>query len=626
MNFPKPHIPHPHIAERIAHAKQLLHIGDNLTHLSHKKEFEVLKRITKMCFEYKKYISLGILGVIGIVIAQLFLPLLLGNGIDKSIEIISSGSSNFTGLYLIGAMIVITSMCRGLFGFLIQYFGEKIGNNITTNLRSDFHKKLQSLSFSFHDKIHSGNLMSRGILDIEGIGLFVRTGFLRTLEISLLMFFGGIFLISVDWKIGLLSLIFLIPVGSLATTTRLRLRKIWTNIQQFYSDLNTKLQENLIGVRVVKAFGGQNHEMKKFNSSHQNVTNLTIKSIEVSAFGQALMGFFFLITWSLVIWICGIQVISGALTLGEMTQALVFLGILQRPVRMMGMMVNAYARATSCGLRLFEILDKEPNINSIDNSNSINKIKTIEAKDIVFKFDHHSEKNILNNISFKASSNQILGIIGPPGSGKSSLAQLIPRFYDIESGSLTINNIDIKTLDISKLRREVGIISQHTFLFNMTIKENISYGMPNSEMDKIIECARIAEIHDFIESLPQKYETIVGEFGVSLSGGQKQRISIARTLLKKPSLVIFDDSLSALDSITDQKIREHLETSISSQITIIISHRIDSLEHANEIIVLDKGEISQRGTPSKLLKEKGIYKTISDIQHPKYEKEKIYHD
>ncbi|MBM31804.1 MAG: multidrug ABC transporter [Chloroflexi bacterium] len=620
MHFPKPHLPNPHIAERIAHAKQLLHIGDNLSHLSHKKEFEVLKRITKMCLRYKKYISLGVFGVFGIVASQLYLPFLLGNGIDKSIEIISSGSSKLNDLYIVGFLIIITSMVRGLFGFLIQYYGEKIGNNITTNLRSNFHKKLQSLSFSFHDKIHSGNLMSRGILDIEGVGLFVRTGFLRTLEIFLLMFFGGILLVSVDWKIGLLSLIFIIPTASLATTTRLRLRKIWTKIQQFYSDLNTKLQENLIGVRVVRAFGGQNHEIKKFRSSHKNVTNLTIESIEVSALGQALIGFFFLITWSLIIWVSGIQVISGSLTLGEMTQSLVYLGMLQRPVRMIGMMVNAYARATSCGLRLFEILDKKPNIKSPNEAKSLDKIHKIEAKNIVFKFDHESEKNILNKISFKTSKNQILGIIGPPGSGKSSLAQLIPRFYDIEDGSLTINDIDIKNIDIIELRKQVGIISQNTFLFNMTIKENISYGVPNSEMDEIIKCAQIAEIHDFIETLPEKYETTVGEFGVSLSGGQKQRISIARTLLKKPSLVIFDDSLSALDSITDQKIREHLKTSISSQITIIISHRIDSLEHANEIIVLDKGKISQRGTPSELLKEDGIYKTISDIQHPKYEK------
>ena len=622
MHFPKPHLPNPHIAERIAHAKQLLHIGDNLSHLSHKKEFEVLKRITKMCLRYKKYISLGVFGVFGIVASQLYLPFLLGNGIDKSIEIISSGSSKLNDLYIVGFLIIITSMVRGLFGFLIQYYGEKIGNNITTNLRSNFHKKLQSLSFSFHDKIHSGNLMSRGILDIEGVGLFVRTGFLRTLEIFLLMFFGGILLVSVDWKIGLLSLIFIIPTASLATTTRLRLRKIWTKIQQFYSDLNTKLQENLIGVRVVRAFGGQNHEIKKFRSSHKNVTNLTIESIEVSALGQALIGFFFLITWSLIIWVSGIQVISGSLTLGEMTQSLVYLGMLQRPVRMIGMMVNAYARATSCGLRLFEILDKKPNIKSPNEAKSLDKIHKIEAKNIVFKFDHESEKNILNKISFKTSKNQILGIIGPPGSGKSSLAQLIPRFYDIEDGSLTINDIDIKNIDIIELRKQVGIISQNTFLFNMTIKENISYGVPNSEMDEIIKCAQIAEIHDFIETLPEKYETTVGEFGVSLSGGQKQRISIARTLLKKPSLIIFDDSLSALDSITDKKIREHLETSISSKITIIISHRIDSLEHANEIIVLDKGNISQRGTPSELLKKDGIYKTISDIQHPKYEKEK----
>ena len=621
MHLPKTN----NISDRILHSKQLLHISDNLSHLSHKKEVQVLSRIAKICFNFKLPMILGVLGVLGTVFSQLLLPYLIGNGINKAAAIISStdGSNMINSLLIIGLFIILASIARGLFGFLIMYFGEKTGNQISSALRNSFHKKLQSLSFSFHDKVHSGNLMSRGILDIEGVAMFVRTGVFRTLEIFILMVCGGILLLSIDWKIGLISLIFIFPVASIATTTRLRLRKIWTTIQQFYSQLNTNLQENLTGVRVVRAFGGQAHEINKFENSHRKITSRTKHSIKVAALGQSLNGFFFLLTWALVIWVGGLQVISGSLSIGELTQCLIYLGMLQRPVRMMGMLVNAYARAISCGLRLFEILEKEPIIRSIKTPATLDKISKIEANNVYFKFDDDSEKFTLENISFKIKSGEILGIMGPPGSGKSAIAQLLPRFYDIDSGVITIDDIDVKNIYLTNLRREMGIISQHTFLFNTTIKENISYGMPESEMSKIIEVAKTAEIHDFIDSLPDKYETMVGEFGVSLSGGENQRISIARTLLTDPSMLIFDDSLSALDSITDRKIRNHLESLNQSKLILIISHRVDSLDHADEIIVLNQGKISQRGTPSQLLKEEGIYRTISDIQHPMYEKSEL---
>ena len=305
------------------------------------------------------------------------------------------------------------------------------------------------------------------------------------------------------------------------------------------------------------------------------------------------------------------------MTIGELTQCLVYLGMLQRPVRIIGLMVNSYARAITCGLRLFEILDSKPRIHSIKNSNSIQKIENIKFDNVSFKYYSKSKKNDVNKINFDIKPNKIIGIIGPPGSGKSTIANLIPRFYDVLEGQILINDIQLKTLDLNNLRPKIGLVSQHTFLFNSTLRENIAYSNPNVDINKVIEVAKIADIHEFIDSLPDKYETMVGEFGVSLSGGQKQRIAIARNLFKDPDILIFDDSFSALDTGTDKKIREKLISFQKNKSTIIISQRISSISHADEIIVIDAGNIVDRGKHNDLLIKEGIYKTIFNLQNPK---------
>ena len=584
---------------------------------SHIGELTVLIRIFKMCFKYKKLITFGFLGVGGLVGSQLWIPYLLGTSVDRAYEKISSNSTDFSILWILASLIIFVSVLRGIFAFLLQYNGEKIANGISADLRNLFHKKLQSQTYKYHDRIHTGNLMSRGILDIEGVKMFVTTGLLRTFEIMTLIFFGSYLLLRTDLQIGLIAFGFIIPVALIATISRLRLRKIWNRIQKEFSILNTNLQENLIGVKVVRAFGGEDYEVKKFRSSHRQVTNDTMNSVKVDATGTSLVGFFFLLVWAFIIWVGGHKIIDGELTIGELTQCLVYLGMLQRPVRIVGLMVNSYARAITCGLRLFEILDSKPRIATIKNSNSINKIESIKFENVGFKYYFKSKKNDVNKINLDLKPGKIIGIIGPPGSGKSTIANLIPRFYDVLDGQILINETPLKTLNLNNLRSRIGLVSQHTFLFNSTLKENIAYSKPDSDLEDVIRVAKIADIHEFIDSLPEKYETMVGEFGVSLSGGQKQRIAIARNLFKNPDVLIFDDSFSALDTGTDKKIRERLVSFQENRSTLIVSQRVSTISHSDEIIVLDQGNIVDRGKHEDLVNKDGIYKTIFELQNPK---------
>tara|TARA_Y100001958_G_scaffold159461_2_gene161080 strand:+ start:741 stop:2549 length:1809 start_codon:yes stop_codon:yes gene_type:complete len=589
---------------------------------SHIGELAVLIRIVKMCFKYKRLIILGFIGVAGLVGSQLWLPYLLGTSVDRAYEKISTNSNDLNILWILAFFIMLVSLLRGFFAYLLQFNGEKIANGISADLRNIFHKKLQSQTYKYHDRIHTGNLMSRGILDIEGVKMFITTGLLRTFEIMTLIIVGSYLLLRTDLQIGLIAFGFIIPVATIATINRLRLRKIWNRIQKEFSILNTNLQENLIGVKVVRAFGGERYEINKFRSSHKEVTSDTMNSVKVDATGTSLVGFFFLLIWAFIIWIGGHKIIDNELTIGELTQCLVYLGMLQRPVRIVGLMVNSYARAITCGLRLFEILDSKPRIKSSKKSIYIDKIDNVKFQNVNFKYYSKSKKNDVDNINLELKPGKIIGLIGPPGSGKSTLANLIPRFYDVLQGEILINNIPLKKLNLDALRKRIGLVSQHTFLFNSTLKENIAYSRPNSDLNDVIEVAKIADIHDFINSLPEKYETMVGEFGVSLSGGQKQRIAIARNLFKNPDILIFDDSFSALDTGTDKSIRKKLETFQQKRATLIISQRVSTISHADEILVIDEGNIVDRGKHQDLILKDGIYKTIFELQNPKMQLEK----
>jgi ATP-binding cassette subfamily B protein len=372
------------------------------------------------------------------------------------------------------------------------------------------------------------------------------------------------------------------------------------------------MEENLQGARVVRAFASKAFEIEKFDKAGDDALALSNDRIEIRSSAMAMINAGYYLTMALVLWVGGHRVASGRITIGQLTEFLTFMTILQQPVRQIGMIMNSSARAISSGKRLFEVLDLEPTI--IDKPDAIPLVLNqgvLIFEDVSYSYDPSPDTAaVLTDISFRVGPGQTLGIVGPSGAGKSTLAQLIPRFYDVNAGKITIDGQDIRDVTLSSLRSAVGLVQQDAFLFDDTVADNVAYGDPEAGDDRVVHAATTAQIHSHVDALPQGYGTHVGERGVSLSGGQRQRLSIARGLVPLPAIVVFDDTTSAVDAATEHQLRHALRAATSSQATIIISHRLGSLSHADEIIVLDQGRILERGTHESLLGAQGYYAAL----------------
>jgi ATP-binding cassette subfamily B protein len=376
------------------------------------------------------------------------------------------------------------------------------------------------------------------------------------------------------------------------------------------------MEENLQGIRVVRSFAAQDHEMEKFDQASNEAKRLTFERIGIRVKNGTVMTFAFYISMGLVLLFGGRKVLNGEMTLGNLTAFIAYMTMLQMPVRQLGLLVNAIARATTSGERLFSVLDEEPDIKDAPGS------KDLEITDGVLKFEDVSfayksgdeEIPVLSGINLEISPGKTLGIVGPPGAGKSTIAHLIPRFYDVTGGRITIDGQDIRDVKLKSLRSAVNVIQQDIFLFTAGIQNNVAYGNPWADRDRIVSATNAAQLHSYVDSLPRKYNTLVGERGVSLSGGQRQRLVIARSLLMKPCIMVFDDSTAAIDAGTEQRILTSLREHAKDRAVIIIAHRLNSLMHADEIIFIDDGTIIERGTHDELLALNGRYKALYELQ------------
>lgn len=577
-------------------------------------------RIIAMAMRHPWQVALALGSAVIAASLQLNIPRLLGSAVDQTQQVLAAGGSapeTVDALWATGLTLLIVSMGRGFFTMLQNYFGEAVGHHIGYQLRLDTYEKIQRLHFSYHDSIHSGDLITIGMLDLEGVRNFFSTGLVRLVLLMVLIGVGAYLLLSTDLVLGLAALSFVPFVAWRSSSTRLRLRAAWIELQERLSVLSRVMEENLGGIRVVRAFAAQAYEMVKFEAASKDALDLARKRVDIRVSNSSTMTFSFFAAMGLVLWVGGGKVIAGEISVGVLASFLTYMTILQMPVRQLGMMVNSFARASTCGMRLFDLLDMDVAIRDAQGAPDL-KISdgTLRFEDVAFSYQGGAGRPVLKRIDFEARRGETVGIVGPPGSGKSTIAHLIPRFYDVTGGRITLDGQDIRDVTLESLRKAVAVVQQDAFLFTTTLENNIAYGDPWAKDARIERASESAQLHNYILDLPAGYDTVVGERGVSLSGGQRQRLSIARTLMLKPSVMIFDDSTAAIDSATEQRIRAEIRKHASDRVTIIVAHRLSSLMHADQILFVENGEIVERGTHEDLLALGGRYAALNALQLP----------
>ncbi len=574
---------------------------------------DIILRIIGLTFRHKWYMVGAYTTMAGASVSYLFLPYLLGKAIDNIQSVLKGTSPEDNTILILFLLILGISIIRGVSSFFQTYLGEAVSQKVSYELRNEFYDRVQRLSFAFHDTQHTGKLMSRAITDVENIRMFVNMGIVRMPYFISLFVVVAIILVKLDTKLGLISISFLPFVAIQSALIRLKMRQIWLLIQDKMAELSTILQENLAGIRVVKAFGSETFEQGKFNKKSVEVSDEIVRVEKLRVANNSFMLLAFYVSLGLILFYGGWYVVNGAMSIGMLAEFVFYMQILNMPIRMTGMIVNSYARAASAGERIFEILDMESPVKELSSSRQHIDVKGHVKFDNV-SFGYNPNKEILKNINLEMMPGDIFALLGAPGSGKTSLINLLPRFYEITSGRLSIDNIDIKDFTLESLRANIGMVQQDVFLFTSSIRDNIAYGKYEACINDITKAAKVAQLHDFIESLPAGYDTVIGERGVTLSGGQRQRLSVARAILLDPPILILDDSTSSVDSNTEEKIRKAMMSVMSGRTTLIIAHRLSTVHRANKILVLSDGGIIEEGTHQELLAIDGSYREIYDLQ------------
>ncbi len=536
------------------------------------------------------------------------IPRMLGEGIDT---VLGMGERSF--VIIAAVVIVAASALRGLAGYGQRFFAEVVAQKVSYNIRNALYERLQRLSFAFHDRSQTGQLMSRATVDVEATRMFFAMGLLGMAQV-LFMFLGVAYvLLSMDWKLGLITLTFVVPVAWLAVTFGRRIRPIWLRVQVMLGFMGTTLEESLSGVSVVKAFSHEQEDGLKFASQAGTLYDEQMHAVRLMAINMPTMVLLISIPTIFILWYGGQQVVAATMTIGEVTQFILYVGMLMMPIRRLGMMVNLYSRTASAGQRILEILDTESAVKEKRGASELGRVKGhVLFENVSFSYDKIGPT--LKNVSFEVQPGQLVALLGRSGSGKSTVANLLARFYDVTEGRILVDDIDIRDATLASLRKNIVAAQQDVFLFSATIRENIAYGAIDASTDQIIKVAKAAYLHDFIQALPDGYNTWVGERGDTLSGGEKQRLSIARTLLVDPGILILDDSTASVDSETEKLIRQALDRLIKGRTTFIITHRLPIIQNADLILMLQDGEVVEKGTHDELIARNGIYKQVYEEQ------------
>ena len=552
-----------------------------------------------------------VLAYTGMVLAtglNLAVPQIIKRAIDNGLTQGSSGT-----LFWAAGVILALAFARAGVAFVRIYFGEWLTHRVSLDLRNHFYASLQSLPFSFHDRAQTGDLMSRATSDITETERFAGVGVLDLFATLLLV--GGVG-VAMAFESGFLALLAMIPLVALTVTAIFfgnTIRPMFKAIQEQMGQLASVMQESMTGIGVVKAFAREEYELEKFDRSNMEWFDKRFKSMLIWANYWPLFTLILSSAILLLLWFGGPAVIRGEMTIGSLFAMISYVLMLNAPVSHLGFLVNLAATASASATRVFEIIDMPNEVVEDADAVEIEHVRgDVRFEDVSFAYS--KGRSTLEGINFEAKPGQMVALIGPTGSGKSTITNLIPRFYDPTLGRVLIDGIDVRKMKLRNLRQHIGIVLQAPFLFNATIAENIAYGKPNADMDAIEAASRAAAAHKFITQFPEGYQTMVGERGVTLSGGQKQRIAIARAILRNPRILILDDSTSSVDTETEHIIQQALSVIMEGRTTFVIAQRLLTLKSADMIFVLDEGRIAQRGTHTELLAQSGLYREIYDLQ------------
>ncbi|MCD6518520.1 MAG: ABC transporter ATP-binding protein [Anaerolineae bacterium] len=544
---------------------------------------------------------LCMLGINGI---RLLVPQIIRRIVDQGIDAHRLDVLSTSVFLLLG-----TTAALGILRFGESYLTEKVSQGIAYVMRNQVYRKLQRLSFSYHDRAQGGQLLSRATSDVERLRRITGRGILRIVDATVLLIGTAVVLFRMQPLLAGLSLAVVPFVLIVVRRYMVRMHPLWHGRQDRIAVLTSRLEQNLLGMSVVRGFAQESAEIRRFDAENAKVYEISMKLARAGAFTMPFIVLLASAGTVLILWLGGRMVIAGVLTLGELIAFNSYLLQLINPIRRLGFIATLLGESRASAERVFEILDAKSEVEDAPDAVELGPIKGAVTFDHV-SFSYFGRHKVLDDVSFHVEPGEVVALLGPTGSGKSTIINLIPRFYEVTEGAIYIDGIDIRTVTLESLRRQIGIVLQETVLFGSTIRENLTFGRPDATQEEIERAAKAAAAHDFIMNFPQGYDTPVGERGVTLSGGQRQRIAIARALLLDPRILILDDATSSVDTETEQEIQAALANLMKGRTSFIIAQRVSTVRNADRILIIDRGRLVAQGTHEELIRESGIYADI----------------
>lgn len=559
----------------------------------------------------KPYAGRMVFGLICMIIAAaayLVVPWLIKNVVDEVLQ-----AKDLATLNLVVVAILVMFLIRGFATYGQTYTMSYIGQRVIIDIRQALFKHLQRLDQAYFDRRKTGQIMSNLTNDVSALQAAIVDNLISLITEGVTLIGSLISMILIDWKLTLVTLIIVPVVLGLVNVFGKKLRLAGHEVQGRIADITALLQEVISSIRVVRSFARESYEIEQFEHENQRNFRAAMKATKLSSLLSPLVEFSAAIAVTVILWYGGYNVVTGVISAGSLIAFLIYAINLSNPVKRLSQVYSNIQKSMAAGDRVFEILDTEPEVKEKPNAKVLPELKgDVDFDNVSFSYD--GEKNALESLNLHVPAGRIIAVVGPSGAGKTTIANLLPRFYDVTSGTLRIDGVDVRDVTFKSLREQIGLVPQETMLFNASIKENILYGRLDGTDEEVYAAAKAANALEFIEKMPEGMDTLVGERGSSLSGGQRQRISIARAILKEPKILILDEATSALDTESEKLVQEALERLMKNRTAFVIAHRLSTIKNADQIIVMKQGHVVESGTHEELLEQDGLYKSLYSVQ------------